>query len=228
MNRALTGAACLLAVVVAAGCSTTPDGSGVSDKAPPGTITPYASTAPAEPPAQVAKDNRALAQAAMPTNKDVPGFAAAKPKAATLMLCPVLAKTVPGPIVHSYDVWSGRGANAGRTLAVTVVLDPAKAPADSMLATLLPQDCAVDAAGTHYVYDRQPQERSDGWEGVLNTIVATDLRTGRHSYASAYLMSKGDALVNVVATRAGRDRFDPSVDEAAAHYLDLVLGRFAV
>lgn len=227
MNRALT-AACVLSLAVLAGCSTTPADSGVSDKAPPDTITPYASTAPPEPPAQVAKDNRALTRAAMPTGRDVPGFAAAKPKQATLMLCPALAKTVPGSVVQAYDVWSGRGANAGRTLAVTVVLDPAKAPADTMLATLLPQDCAVDANGMHYVYDRQPQERSDGWEGVLNTIVATDLRTGKHSYATAYLMSKGDALVNIVATRAGRDRFDPSVDEAAAHYLDLVLGRFAV
>jgi hypothetical protein len=226
MNRALT-ATCALALAVLAGCSTTP-ADGVSDKAPPDTITPYASTAPPEPPEQVAKDNRALTRAAMPTGKEVPGFAAARPKQATLMLCPTLAKTVPGSITQAYDVWSGRGANAGRTLAVTVVLDPAKAPADSMLATLLPQDCAVDANGMHYVYDRQPQERSDGWEGVLNTIVATDTRTGKHSYSTAYLMSKGDALVNVVASRAGRDRFDPSVDEAAAHYLDLVLGRFAV
>ena len=64
MTRALT-ATCALALAVLAGCSTTPP-DGVSDKAPPDTITPYASTAPPEPPEQVAKDNRALTRAMLP------------------------------------------------------------------------------------------------------------------------------------------------------------------
>ncbi|MPZ84287.1 MAG: hypothetical protein GEV28_29365 [Actinophytocola sp.] len=225
MNRLLM---CLAALLVVAGCSSS--GGSADDAArntaPPGTVTPYASTEPPRPPKQVAKDNKAVAAAALPTS--VPGYAPAPPKEASLKLCPTLVKTVPGSLVQAFNVWRGTGANAGRTLAVTVVYDPENAPADGMLATLLPPDCAAEADGTHYVYDRQPQERSDGWEGVLNTILATNTQTGAHSYETAYLMSKDDALVNVVASRANRDTFDPSVDQVAADTLETVLARFAI
>lgn len=216
----------LFAALTLAGC--TADPADDASTAPPDTITQYPSTAPAPPPEQVAKDNAEVAAAAVPTDADVPGFAPARPTEATLTLCPPLARPVPTTIVHSFGVWEGTGADAGRTLAVTVVLDPRNAPADTLLATLLPPDCAEEADGLRYVYDRQPVERSDGWTGVLNTIVTTDTRTGATRYDSAYLMSKGDALVNVVAGCADRDRFDPSVDESATRFLELVLERFAV
>ncbi|HEY0454397.1 hypothetical protein [Actinophytocola sp.] len=217
---------CLAAVaLVLTGCSADPSAEEAArNTAPPDTITPYASTS--VPTSRVVADNKAVTAAALPTS--VPGYAPARPKEATLRLCPPLAKTVPGKLVQAFNVWHGTGANAGRTLAVTIVYDPENAPADSMLATLLPPDCATDAGGTHYVYDRQPQERSDGWEGVLNTILATDVQTGAHSYESAYLMSKGDALVNVVASRTNRATYDPTVDQVAADYLEAVLERFAV
>lgn len=225
MHRLLS---CLAAVLVVAGCSSSGESAdeAARNTAPPDTITPYASTAPPEPPAQVAKDHRAVAAAALPAS--VPGYTPAPPDQATITLCPTLAKTVPGELVQAFNVWRGAGANAGRTLSVTVLYDPSNAPADSMLATLLPPNCATEADGASYVYDRQPQERSDGWSGVLNAILATNTRTGAHSYTSAYLMSKDDALVNVVASRANRDTFDPSVDEVAADTLETVLGRFAV
>ncbi len=215
----------LLVALVLAGCTAEPADD--ASTAPPDTITRYPSTEPAAPPEQVAKDNAAVAAAAVPTDADVPGFAPAHPAEATLLLCPPLAQPVPGTVVHSFGGWAGTGADAGRTLAVTVVLDPRNAPADTLLATLLPPDCADEADGVRYIYDRQPVERPDGWTGVLNTIVTTDTRTGATRYDSAYLVSKGDALVNVVAGRADRDRFDPSVDESASRYLDLVLERFA-
>jgi hypothetical protein len=221
----------IVGLVLLAGCTSNPqsteDPAGLT--APPGTLTTFPSIAPARAPEQVAQDDRATAQAAMPTDADVPGFARpAQQPATTLKLCPARTQTVPDSIVHTFGFWSGTGANEGRTLTVAIVLDPANAPADRLLATLLPQDCAVDANGFHYVYDRQPYERSDGWSGTLNTILATDTRTGAHSYESAFVLSKGDALVNVVAGRSARDTFDPSVDEAARKYLDLVLDRLAV
>lgn len=218
----------LAALLVLTGCS----GSGESEQeaarntAPPGTVTRYESTAPPVPPAEAAATNKEIAAAAVP--ESVPGYAPATPEQPTLRLCPPLSKPVPANLVQAFDVWRGTGANAGRTLAVTVIYDPEQAPAETMLATLLPPDCAGEDGAMHYVYDRQPQERSDGWTGVLNTILATDTRTGAHSYESAYLMSKNDALVNVVATRADRGEFDPSVDEAAADMLEQVLESLAI
>ncbi|MCI2416750.1 hypothetical protein MOQ72_04885 [Saccharopolyspora sp. K220] len=229
MNRRPIRLLCTVAagLVVLASCASGPFAGGPAETAPPVSITRYADAAPPRPPEQVAVDNRAIAQAALPTDADLPGFASASPTEARLLLCPTATETVPDSIVHASGSWSGTGDQAGRTLTVTVVFDPEKAPADRLLATLLPQDCAEDAGGFHYVYDRQPFEQSDGWSGALNTILATDTRTGQHSYRTAYLVSKGDALVNVVASRADRETFDPSVDETAAHALELVLGRFA-
>lgn len=194
--------------------------------APPDTITRYPSTEAPVPPSVVARENTATVAAAVPTDAEVPGYTPATPPA-VLMLCPTSTQEVPKSIVHAAGTWAGAGNNADRTLAVTAVLDPKQAPADRLLATLLPPDCPPKADGKDYVYDRQPIERSDGWTGVLNTILATDTATGAHSYTSAYLLSKGDALVNVIATRQNRSSFDPSVDEVAAKYMELVLGRFA-
>jgi hypothetical protein len=224
VKRLLVG---LAAVLVLAGCTTAEEtAEEARNTAPPGTITPYVSTQPPKPPAQVAADNKAVATAALPT--EMPGYTAATPPTATLRLCPPLSKEVPGKLVQAFNVWQGTGPNAGRAVTVTVVNDPQNAPADSMLANLLPPDCATSANGMQYVYDRQPQERSDGWTGVLNTILTTNTQTGARSYESAYLMSKDDVLVNVVASRADRATFDPSVDEIAAQTLESVLSRLAV
>jgi hypothetical protein len=213
----------LVACLALAACTSTPadDPEAV---APSNTITRYPSTAPPRPAEEVSRDNRASAAAAVPTDAEVPGLAPARPKQAVLTLCPTLTFAVPASVTHAYGVWRG----GGRSLAVTAVLDPANAPADRLLATLFPPDCPSDVDGVTYVYDRQPIERSDGWTGALNTILATDTRTGKHSYQAAYLLSKGDALVNVIAGRDGRQRFDPSVDESAADHLELALARFAV
>lgn len=224
VKRAFLGLAALLLL---AGCTSAQDAAEEArNTAPPDTIKPYVSTQPPLPPAQVTANNKAVASAAVPT--DMPGYTPATPKAATLRLCPPLSREVPGKLVQAFNVWQGTGPNAGRTLTVTVVNDPENAPADSMLATLLPPDCATSANGMQYVYDRQPQDRSDGWTGVLNTILSTNTQTGARSYESAYLMSKGDVLVNVVASRADRATFDPSVDEVAAQTLDSVLSKLAV
>lgn len=195
-------------------------------QAPPDTITRFPSTAPPVPPSVVARENTTTVAAAVPTDAEVPGYTRATPPA-VLMLCPTSTQELPKTIVHAAGTWAGAGDNADRTLAVTAVLDPQQAPADRLLATLMPADCPPRADGKEYVYDRQPYERSDGWTGVLNTILTTDTATGAHTYTSAYLLSKGDALVNVIATRQNRATFDPSVDEVAAHYMELVLDRFA-
>jgi hypothetical protein len=190
--------------------------------APPDTITRYPSTAPEAPPSVVARENGATVTAAVPTDADVPGYTRADP-AGVLMLCPTAPQQVPASIVHATGTWSA----PERGLTVTAVLDPQNAPADTLLARLMPQDCPDRKDTKHYVYDRQPYERSDGWTGVLNTILATDTATGAQSYTSVYLLSKGDALVNVIADRANRATYDPSVDEVAAHFMELVLDRFA-
>jgi hypothetical protein len=218
---------CSVALLLTA-CTTTGESpeEAARNTAPPGTITPYASTAQPVPPAQVAATNKAVATAALPTT--IPGYTPAPPPAATLLLCPPLAKPVPRDLVQAFNVWQGTGPNTGRTLAVTVIYDPAKAPADSMIATLQPPDCPTSANGVQYIYDRQPQDRSDGWSGVLNTILTTNTQTGARSYESAYLMSKDSVLVNVVASRADRAALDPSVDEIAATTLEKVLSQLAV
>lgn len=216
----------LVFCAVLAGCSATPAADDPAGVAPPATISTYASTEPASPPAEVARQNRDVAAAAVPAR--VPGFTPATAGEAVLRLCPSLSRPVPADLVHAFGVWSGSGRDAGRTLAVTAVLDPENAPADQLLATLLPSDCPAEADGVHYVFDRQPIERSDGWTGVLNTILATDQRTGEHTYEAAYLLSKGDALLNVVAGRADRSSFDPSVDETAADTVERAIAAFAV
>ncbi|MGP4020382.1 hypothetical protein [Saccharopolyspora sp. 5N708] len=227
MNRRPIRLLCTVAAgfVVLAGCSSPSDG--LADTAPPVSITRYPDAAPARPPEQVAKDNRAIAEDALPADADLPGFAPASPGEARLLLCPAVTEAVPDSVVHASKTWTGTGDQVGRTLTVTVVFDPQNAPADRLLATLLPPECAEDTGGFHYVYDRQPFEQSDGWSGVLNTILATDTRSGEHSYRTAYLVSKEDALVNVVASRAGRETFDPTVDETAADALKVVLRKFA-
>lgn len=225
MNRLLLW---LAAVLLATACTTSGESpeEAARNTAPPGTITPYASTAQPVPPAQVAANNKAAATAAIPAS--IPGYTPAPPPTATLRLCPPLAKPVPRDLVQAFNVWQGTGPNAGRTLAVTVIYDPEKAPADSMLATLQPPDCPTDVNGMQYIYDRQPQDRSDGWSGVLNTILSTDTKSGARSYESAYLMAKDSVLVNVIASRADRATLDPSVDEIAATTLEKVLAQLAV
>jgi hypothetical protein len=173
----------------------------------------------------VARENGATVAAALPTDAEVTGFTRpAAPPPTTLKLCPTAPREVPPTLVHSAGFWSA----GPRSLAVVAVLDD-KAPADQLLATLSPQDCpAEDKDGNEYVYDRQPYESPDGWTGTLNTSLKTG-PAGDKSYESIYLLSKGEALVNVVAGGpvGPAVSFDPAIDETAAHYLQLVLDRFA-
>lgn len=202
------------------GCSADP---APADVAPPDTISRYPSTAP--PPAMT-RDNGQTVAAALPTDAEVTGLTRpATPPPTTLKLCPTAPLDVPTSLVHAAGYWAG---GAGQSLAVVTVLDQ-KTPADQLLATLSPQACpAKDDKGGQYLYDRQPYESKDGWTGSLNTSLRTD-PTGTKSYEAIYLLSKGTALVNVVAGGpvGPTVTFDPTIDETAAHYLQLVLDRFA-
>lgn len=216
--------AVLLFALVVGGCS-----AGADDPAavaPPDTITRYPSTAPPVPPSVVARQNGQVVAAAVPTDADVTGFTRpASPPPTTLELCPTAPRDVPSTLVHAAGYWAG---GAGQSLAVVAVLDQ-KAPADQLLATLSPQDCPdKDDEGNQYVYDRQPYDSHDGWTGSLNTSLRTT-PTGTKTYAAIYLLSKGDALVNIVAGGpvGPTVNYDPAIDETAAHYLELVLNRFA-
>jgi hypothetical protein len=175
------------------------------------------------------RDDAAVVAAAVPA--DVPGYArrADQPRSVVVRLCPGVADELDGGTVQASTLWTGTGADADRRLYAVAVLDPERAPADRLLATLVPQDCPKrDEDGTTYVHDRQPYDR-DGWTGVLDTSLATT-PNGTRYYESTYLISKGDALVNVVAGRpqAGATTFDPTVDEAAARCVDTMVERFAV
>lgn len=208
--------------VVLAGCSA---GEEPVEHAPPDTISRYPSTAPV-PPSAVARQNGQTVTAAMPTDAEVTGLTRpATPPPTTLKLCPTAPSEVPSTLVHAAGYWSG----GGQSLEIVTVLDQ-QAPADHLLATLSPQSCPdKDDEGNSYVYDRQPYETGDGWSGTLNTSLRTDT-TGAKSYEAIYLLSKNDALVNVVAGGpvGPAVTFDPAIDETAAHYLKLVLDRFAV
>jgi hypothetical protein len=205
------------------GCSAN-SGSDPADHAPPDTISRYPSTAAA--PSVVARENGETVAAAMPTDAEVTGLTRpASPPPTTLKLCPTASREVPPSLVHASGYWS----NGTQSLAVVAVLDQ-KAPADQLLATLSPQACPdKDDKGNSYVYDRQPYETPDGWTGSLNTSLRTDT-TGAKSYEAIYLLSKNEALVNVVAAGpvGPTITYDPAIDETAAHYLKLVLDRFAV
>jgi hypothetical protein len=219
----------VLAVVLflaLAGCSAGPD-TDPADVAPPDTISRYPSTDPPVPPSAVARENGQTVAAALPTDAEVTGLTRpATPPPTTLKLCPTAPREVPASLVHAAGYWAG---GAGQSLAVVAVLDQ-KTPADQLLATLSPQNCpAKDDKGGQYLYDRQPYESKDGyWTGSLNTSLRTD-PTGAKSYEAIYLLSKDDALVNVVASGpvGPTVTFDPAIDETAAHYLQLVLDRFA-
>jgi len=167
----------------------------------------------------VAQDDRATAQAAMPTDAEVPDSPARLSKPATTL------KSLPGPgprpcpirSCTTFGFWSGTGANEGRTLTVAIVLDPANAPADRLLATLLPQDCAVDANGFHYVYDRQPYERSDGWvrhaqhdPGHRHTHGRAQLRIGLRAVQGRRVGERGGGQISAghlrpVGRRGGQE-----------------------
>ncbi len=216
--------AVLLFALVLTGCAAGPDDS--ADVAPPDTISRYPSTAPPVAPSDVARENGQVVAAAMPTDAEVTGLTRpATPPPATLRLCPTAASEVPSSLVHAAGYWAG---GAGQSLAVVAVLDQ-KTPADQLLATLSPQNCPdKDDQGNQYLYDRQPYESKDGWTGTLNTSLRT-APTGARTYEAIYLLSKNDALVNVVAGGpvGPAVNFDPAIDETAAHYLQLVLDRFA-
>jgi hypothetical protein len=215
----------VLFALVLAGCSASPGDS--ADVAPPDTITRYPSTEPPVPPSAVARQNGQTVAAAMPTDAEVTGLTRpASPPPTTLKLCPTAPRTVPSSLVHAAGFWAG---GTGQSLSVVAVLDQ-KTPADQLLTTLSPQDCpSKDDKGNQYLYDRQPYETKDGWEGSLNTSLRTD-SAGNKSYEAIYLLSKNEALVNVVAGGpvGPTVNFDPAIDETAAHYLQLVLDRFAV
>ena len=217
----------ILAVVLflaLAGCTAQTE---AADVAPPNTVTRFPSTAPPVPPSVVARDNGQTVTAALPTDADVTGGLTrpASPPPTTLKLCPTAPREVPSTLVHAAGYWAG----GGQSLAVVTVLDQ-KTPADQLLATLSPQSCPDrDDQGNQYVYDRQPYESPAGWTGTLNTSLRTDAG-GARTYEAIYLLSKDDALVNVVAGGpvGPSVNYDPAIDETAAHYLQLVLDRFAV
>jgi hypothetical protein len=219
MRKALA----LLLFLALAGCSAN-SGTDPADVAPPDTISRYPSTAPV-PPSAVARENGQTVAAALPTDAEVTGLTRpATPPPTMLELCPTAPREVPSSLVHAAGYWSG----GGQSLAVVTVLDQ-KTPADQLLATLTPQDCPdKDDKGNQYLYDRQPYETPEGWTGTLNTSLRTD-PTGTRSYEAIYLLSKNDALVNVVAGGpvGPTVNFDPAIDETAAHYLQLALDRFA-
>jgi hypothetical protein len=218
----------LLAALVLAGCSAGGTGD-PADQAPPVTVSSYASMSATEAPPVARRDDAAVVAAAVPP--DVPGYTkpADQPRDVVVRLCPGIVAKLAGGVVRASALWAGTGAEGDRSLYAVAVLDPEQAPADRLLATLVPQDCpARDENGTTYVHDRQPYDR-DGWTGSLDTSLATTSSGTRH-YESTYLIAKGDALVNVVASRPvdANTTFDPGVDEAAARCVDTMVERFAV
>jgi len=222
------GTRAVLGVLVLAGCSAGAGG-GAADQAPPVTVSSYASMSETVAPPVATRDDAAVVAAAVPS--DVPGFTkrADQPQTVVVRLCPGVVDQLVGGTVQASTLWAGTGADADRSLYAVAVLDPEQAPADRLLATLVPQDCPKrDENGTTYVHDRQPYDR-DGWTGLLNTSLATT-SSGTRYYESTYLISKGDALVNVVASApaGAAANFEPSVDEAAARCVDTIVERFAV
>lgn len=210
-----------------AGCTAGPAES--SDKAPPVTVSHYESATSAVPPSAVARENKDIVTAALPADADLPGYSRPGGDVPTILkLCPTIVQTLTSE-VHESAAWQGEAPGTQAMVYVATVLDPERAPADKLLATLAPPDCpADDGHGTQFGYDRQPYER-DGWSGSLNTVLATSTTGGAPYYEAIYLVSKGDALVNVIVdgTIDGSATFNPAVDETAAHYIELVLDRFA-
>ena len=230
MKHALRAARTLLGFVLAfalAACTEESGGDGAS--APPGTVSRYASSTASVPPSVTAQENAAIVAAALPSDADVPGYTRpANQPTTVLKLCPTIAEVLDNDVVRASVLW--RTAAQDASVYAVAVLDPVNAPADQLMATLATPDCPDrDEGGTTYVYDRQPYER-DGWTGWLVTSLATPVSGGARYYQSSYLLSKGDALVNVVADRGVVDAttsFDPTVDAAATHCVELVLDRFA-
>jgi len=189
-------------------------------------------TADAGSPPVAVRDNGAVVAAALPGDADVPGYTRQPdpPRDVVVKLCPSVVETLAGDTVQASNIWRGTGADAGRWVYAVAALDAAQAPPDKLLATLMPPACpARDDDGTTYVHDRQPYER-DGWTGALNTSVATTAAGARY-YEATYLISKGDALVNVVAGREAIDAstaFDATADEVAARCLDTMVQRFTI
>ena len=225
MKHALLGVALVFALVACTG-----ESGGDETSAPAGTVSQLPSSLPTAPPSVLAQQNAAIVAAALPTGADVPGYTRpANLPTTVLKLCPTIVETVPSEVVRASVLWRGAAQGTAESVYAVAVLDPVNAPADRLMATLAPPDCPDrDEGGTTYVHDRQPYER-DGWTGWLNTSLATPVSGARY-YQSSYLLSKGDALVNVVADRTLADAttsFDPTVDEAATHCVELVLDRFA-
>lgn len=174
----------------------------------------------------VTAKNRDTVRAALPGDGEVSGFTRVRQPVA-IMLCPALTRAVPKAITYSAKVWSGTGEDKDQILSIVAGYDPTRSITDSLINTLM-QTCPEDTKKFHYVYDRQPYEKDDGWSGVLNTTLITELRTGKQRYQVAYLISKNGAMVNVVVIKDNQTVFDPAVDEAAASFLEAVLKRFAV
>lgn len=199
----------LLAFLTLTACTTPQDPAAT---APPDTISRYPSTAP-----PATRDNTI---AVLPTDAEVPGYTRTQTDP-VLKLCPTSPQDVPSSITHAFGAWQA----GDRTMTVAAARE-----ADQLLATLAPPDCPdKDDQGNTYRYDRQPYESPDGWVGSLNTSMRTT-PAGTKQYEAIYLLSKGDAVVNVVAAApvGPTVNYDPATDEVAAHYLQLVLNRFAV
>jgi hypothetical protein len=199
---------------VLAGCSAG-GGGGPAGQAPPVTVSSYVGMSQTVAPPVATRDDAAVVAAAVPA--EMPGYTKdADQPTVVVRLCPGVVEQLAGGTVRASALWAGDG-------------DRSLYAADRLLATLVPQDCPKrDENGTTYVHDRQPYDR-DGWTGFLNTSLATT-SSGTRYYESAYLISKGDALVNVVASApaGAATTFDPSVDEAAARCVDTMVERFAV
>lgn len=231
MRHALRATRALLGFVLVFALAACTGESGEDEtSAPPGTVSRYASSTASVPPSVVAQQNAAIAAAALPSDADVPGYTRpANQPTTVLKFCPTIGEVLENDVVRASVFW--RTAAQDASIHVVAVLDPVNAPADQLMATLAPPDCPERGeGGTKYVHDRQPYER-DGWTGWLNTSLATPLSGAARYYQSSYLLSKGDALVNVSADRAVVDAttsFDPTVDAAATHCLEVVLDQFAV
>lgn len=219
--------ALLVAVLVFTPAACTDESSGDEASAPTGTVSQFPSSTASVPSSVTAQQNAAIAAAALPTDVDVPGYTRpANQPTTVLKLCPTIVETVTSDVVRASVLW--RTAAQDGSIYAVAVLDPVNAPANQLMATLAPPDCPDRGeGGTTYVHDRQPYER-DGWTGWLNTSLATPVSGARY-YQSSYLLAKGDALVNVVADRVvdATTSFDPTVDAAATHCVEIVVDRFA-
>jgi hypothetical protein len=215
MNRLSLGVAMTLTLTAGTACTAEP----VENLTPEVPV-----SAPSATGAAAAELNAEVVAAALPTDADVPGYTRLTQQPATFVrLCPSITETFDGPEVHASGTWR----NDSGAVYVVTVLDPENAPVDELLSKLAPSTCPErDGNGTKYLHDKQPFTRA-GWTGDVNKSLVTPIAGGQY-YVVSYLLSKGDALVNVIVdgTLAPGTTGNPAVDETAESQVELVLDRF--